>query len=47
MEIKNPKEVLQKSLEDSCGLTAYLKTLEIFNVDVSTDENYQKIFTSY
>lgn len=47
MEIKNPKEVLQKSLEDSCGLTAYLKTLEVFNVDVSADENYQKNFTSY
>lgn len=47
MNINNPKAVLQKSLEDSCGLTAYLKTLTLREVDVSIDKNYQNNFTSY
>lgn len=47
MLINNPKAVLQKSLEDSCGLTAYLKTLTLRDTDVSTDKDYQKNFTSY
>ncbi len=47
MIIDNPKLILQKSLEDSCGLTAYLKTLDIYSKDVSSDTEYQKNFTSY
>ena len=45
--IKNPRLLLQKSIENAYGLTAYCKTLRIFDVDVSKDKNYQKNFTSY
>lgn len=45
--IKNPQLLLQKSIEDACGLTAYGKTLKILNLDVSKDKKYQKNFTSY
>lgn len=47
MEIKDPKTVMQKSLEDCCGLTAYSETLKLREKDVSTDAEYQKNFTSY
>lgn len=47
MDIENPKMVLQKSLEDSCGLSTYIKTIDIYNIDVSKDVEFQKTFTSY
>ena len=37
--INNPEEILMKSIEDSCGLTAYLKTL---NLDLIDTKEYQK-----
>lgn len=47
MKINNPKQIIQKSIEDSVGLTSYALTLNLFNVDVSKDKNYQRNFTSY
>lgn len=47
MEISCPKNVLMKSIEDSCGLTAYSKTLQINNINISTDTEYQKNYTNY
>lgn len=47
MIIQNPKAVIIKSLEDSCGLTPYAKTLTLRETDVSCDLAYQKNFTSY
>lgn len=47
MNISNPYDVMLKSLEDACGLTAYAKTLDFISINVATDENYQKNYTNY
>ena len=47
MNISKPYEVMIKSLEDACGLTAYVKTLDFAKTDVAKDENYQKNYTNY
>ena len=35
MKINNPKQIIQKSIEDSVGLTSYALTLNLFNVVLS------------
>ena len=47
MNISNPCAVMLKSLEDSCGLTAYAQTLDFATISVATDERYQKNYTNY
>lgn len=47
MNITNPKEIMLKSLEVACGFDAYLKTLTLHDVNVSSDSDYQKNFTGY
>ena len=47
MNITNPKEVMIKSLEIACAFDAYLKTLDLYCTNISTDSNYQKNFNSY
>ncbi len=47
MNIINPKEIMMKSLESACGFDAYLKTLTLHDVNVSSDLDYQKNFTGY
>lgn len=47
MNITNPREVITKSLEVACGFDAYLKTLALHNIDISSDIEYQKNFTGY
>lgn len=44
LKIDNVESVLEKSLEDACGLTAYKETL---NLDAIATEKYQRNFTSY
>lgn len=45
--ITDPAKVMERSLEDSCGLTAYAKTLMLRETNVSTDRDYQRNYTSY
>ncbi len=47
MNITNPREIMLKSLEIACGFDAYLKTLALHTIDVSSDVEYQKNFTGY
>ena len=47
MNITNPREVITKSLEVACGFDAYLKTLALHDIDISSDVEYQKNFTGY
>ena len=47
MNISNPCAVMIKSLEDACNLTEYAKTLKFLDVNIATDENYQKNYTRY
>ena len=47
MNIINPREIMTKSLEVACGFDAYLKTLNLHNIDVSRNVEYQKNFTGY
>ena len=47
MNINNPYDVMLKSLEDACGLTAYAQTLEFVEIDIATDEEYQKNYNNY
>lgn len=47
MIIKNPAKVMMKSLEESCGLTAYAQTLTLRDFDITTNKKYQKNFTAY
>ncbi len=44
VNIKNIEDVLMKSLEDACGLTAYKKVLDKSSINTC---NYQKNFTNY
>ena len=43
-KIEEVKNILMKSMEDACGLTAYKKTL---NTNLITTDEYQKNFTYY
>ena len=36
-DIFDPEKILVKSLEDSCGLTSYSKTLQFKGINVATD----------
>ena len=45
MNITNPREIMTKSLEVAYGFDAYLKTLAIHNIDISSNLEYQKNFT--
>ncbi len=45
--ISDPEKILHKSLEDSCGLTSYSKTLQLKWINVATDTEYQKNYTNY
>ena len=47
MNITNPNEVMQKSLEVACAFEQYTKTLDLRDVNVSTDVDYQKNYNSY
>ena len=44
VNIKNIEDVLMKSLEDACGLTAHKKVLDKSSINTC---NYQKNFTNY
>ena len=44
VNIEKIEDVLMKSLEDACGLTAYKKVLDKSNINSS---EYQKNFTNY
>ncbi len=43
----DPTEIMMRSLEDSCGLTAYARTLTLRELDITQCEEYQKNYTSY
>ena len=47
MRLLNANEVMIRSLEDACGLTAYKITLTLRDLNVATDVEYQKNYTSY
>lgn len=40
-------DILIKSIEDNCGFDAYRKTVVLREIDVSTNEDYQRNFTYY
>lgn len=44
--INNPKDVLIKSIEESCSLDKYVKTTETPQ-DIFSNQEYQKNFNAY